>query len=82
MTHICVINLTIIGSNNGLLLSRHQAIIRTNAGILLIEPLGINFNEILIEIHTFLIQEKASENIVCVKVEILSWVSATNAILG
>ena len=29
------------------------AIIRTNDGILLIEPLGINFNEILIGIQTF-----------------------------
>ena len=45
--------LTIIGSDNGLLPGRHQAIIWTNAGILLIGPLGTNFSEILIEIHTF-----------------------------
>ena len=32
---------------------RHQAIIWTNAGILLIGLLGTNFSEILIEIHTF-----------------------------
>ena len=32
---------------------RCQAIIWTNAGILLIGPLGTNFNEILIEINTF-----------------------------
>ena len=32
---------------------RRQAIIWTNAGILLIEPLGTNFNEILIGIQTF-----------------------------
>ena len=51
MTHICVSELTIIGSDNGLLPSRHQAIIWTNAGILLIGPLGTNFNEILIEIY-------------------------------
>ena len=38
---------------NGLSPNRRQAIIWTNAGILLIEPLGTNFNEILIEIHTF-----------------------------
>ena len=31
---------------------RRQAIIWTNAGILLIRPLGTKFNEILIEIHT------------------------------
>ena len=52
VTHICVDNLTIIGSDNGLSPGRHQAIIWTNAGILLIEPLGTNFSEILIEIHT------------------------------
>ena len=53
VTHICVRNLTTIGSDNGLSPGRRQAIIRTNAGILLIEPLGTNFNEILIEIHVF-----------------------------
>ena len=53
VTHICVNNLTIIGSDIGLSPGRRQAIIWTNAGILLIGPLGTNFNEILIEIHTF-----------------------------
>ena len=53
VTHICVGNLTIIGSDNGLSPSRHQAIIWTNAGILLIRSIGTNFNEILIEIHIF-----------------------------
>ena len=53
VTHICVSDLTSIGSDNGLSPGRRQAIIRTNAGILLIGPLGRNFNEILIEIHTF-----------------------------
>ena len=51
--HICVGNLTIIGSDNGLLPSGRQAIIWTNAGILLIEPLRTNFSEILTEIQTF-----------------------------
>ena len=53
MTHICVNKLTIIGSDNGLSPGRRQAIIWTNAGILLIEPLGTNFSEILIENQTF-----------------------------
>ena len=53
MTHICVSKLTIIGSDNGLSPDRRQAIILTNAGILLIGPLGTNFSEILIEILTF-----------------------------
>ena len=54
VTHICVSNLTIIGSDNGLSPDRRQAIIWTNAGILLIGPLGISFNENLIGIQTFL----------------------------
>ena len=37
-THICVSELTIIGSDNGLSPERRQAIIWTNAGILLIGP--------------------------------------------
>ena len=47
-THICVRKLSTIGSDNGLLPDRRQAIIRTNAGILL-----SNFREILIEILIF-----------------------------
>ena len=46
VTRICVSKLTIIGSDNGLSPGRRQAIIRTNAGILLIGPLGTNFSEI------------------------------------
>ena len=53
MTHICISKLTIICSNNGFLPGRRQAIIWTNAGISSIGPLGTNFNEILIKIHTF-----------------------------
>ena len=53
VTHICVSKLTIIGSDNGLLPNRRQAIILTNSGILLIGPLGTNFSEIWIEIQIF-----------------------------
>ena len=53
VTHICVGNLTTIGSDNGLSPDRRQAIIRANVGILLIGLLGTNFSEILIEILTF-----------------------------
>ena len=53
VTHICISKLTIIGSDNGLLPGPCQAIIWTNAGILLIGPLGTNFNETSMEIHTF-----------------------------
>ena len=51
--HIYITKLTIIGSNNGLLPGWHQAIIWTNAGILFIRNLGINFNVKLSEIHIF-----------------------------
>ena len=57
MTHICVRKLTIIGSDNSLSPDRRQAIIWTNAGILLIGPLGTNFSQILIEILTFSIKK-------------------------
>ena len=53
VTHICISELTIIGADNGLSPGRRQAIIWNNVGILSIEPLGTNLNEILIEIETF-----------------------------
>ena len=49
----CVSKLNIIGLDNGLSPGRHQAIIWTNAGILLIWPLRTNFGAMSIEIHTF-----------------------------
>ena len=49
VAHICVSKLTIIDSDDGLSPGRCQAIIWTNAGILLIPTLGTNFNEILSE---------------------------------
>ena len=64
VTHICVSKLTIIASDNGLSPGRRQAIIKTNAGILLIGPLGTNISEILIEIQTFSLK-KMFENVVC-----------------
>ena len=42
VTHICVNKLTVIGSDNGLSPGRRQAIIWTNAGILLIGPFQEN----------------------------------------
>ena len=53
MTHVCVGNLTTIGSDNGLSPGRRQAITWANVGILLIGPIGTNFNKMLFEIHTF-----------------------------
>ena len=57
VTHKCVSELTIIGSDNGLSPARREAIIWTNAAILLIGPLGTNFSEILIGIQTFSFQK-------------------------
>ena len=51
--HICVNKLTIIGSDDGMLPGRLQAIIWTNAGMLLIGNLGTNYSETLSEIHAF-----------------------------
>ena len=53
LMHIYISKLTIIGLDNGLPPGWRQAITWTNAGILLIGPLGTNFSEILIKIHTF-----------------------------
>ena len=53
VAHICVGNLGIIDLGNGLSPGRRQAIIWTNAEILLIGPMGTNFNVSLFEIHAF-----------------------------
>ena len=45
--------LTLIGSDNVLSPGRREAIVGTNAGILLIGTWGTNFREILSEIHIF-----------------------------
>ena len=77
--HICVSKLIIIGSDNGLSPGRCQAIIWTNAGILLIGHLGTNFSEILIEICTFSFKEmylKMSSGKwrpSCLGLNVLSW---------
>ena len=53
VTHIWVGNPTIIGSDNGLSPGRRQAITWTNGVIMSIGPVGTNFSDILISIHTF-----------------------------
>ena len=62
-THICVSNITIIDSDNGLLLDRRQAIIWTTAELLIIGTLGTNLSENSIQI--IFIQEKAFKSVVC-----------------
>ena len=59
--HVCVSKLSIISSDDGLSPSRRQAIIWTNAGLLLIGPkLQWNLNQI----SYIFIQENAFENVV------------------
>ena len=51
--HICVSNLTtIVGSDNDSAPGRSQAIMWSNIAVVVIEPLGTDFNEIVIKIHT------------------------------
>ena len=70
----CISKIIIIGSDNGLPPGQRQAIIWTNAGILLIWPLGINFNEINFNRNQYIfIQENAFENVVCCVASISSW---------
>ena len=70
--HICVNEVTIIGSDNGLSPGQHQAIIWTNAGILLIWPVGTNFSEISKFLYLY------SENAVCKMSAILSGLQCVN----
>ena len=53
MTGLCDSKLTTIGSDDGFPPSWYQAIIPTNAGILLIVHFITNLIKILTEIHTF-----------------------------
>ena len=71
--HICSSKRTIIGSNDGLLPGQRQAIILTNARMLLIQILGTDFNEILSEIQIFSFTKMhAFENVICEMAAILS----------
>ena len=67
--HICVSKLTIIGSDNGLSPGRRQAIIWTNAGILLIGPNKPQWN--LNRDSNIFIQENAFIKVVCEMAAIL-----------
>ena len=71
MTHICVGNLTIIVSDNGLSPDRRQAIIWTNAGIKLIEHLGTKIELNIDRISNIFIHENAFKKVVCKMVAIL-----------
>ena len=61
-----------IGSDNGLSPGRCQVIIWTNAEILLIGPLGTNFNEIFNRNSNIFIEQNMFENDICAILSILS----------
>ena len=67
VTHVCVSELNTIGSGNGLSPERHQAIIWTSAGMLLIGPLRA-----LNQSSNIFNHENALENVVCQMASILS----------
>ena len=67
--YICIANLAIIGSDNGLSPGRRQAIIWTNARILSSGPLGTNF-----------IHENGFESVVCEMAAILSRPQCVNSL--
>ena len=76
VTHICVSKLTIIGSDNGLLPGWRQAIISTNARILLIGPLGTKLNQ-----NSYIFaQENAFEIVVWKMMAILSRPQCVNSL--
>ena len=82
MTHICISKLTIIGSDNGLSPVQRQAIIWTNAGILLIKPQGTKFNEILLKMKQFSFRKNVFENVVWKMAAILSRPQCVKSVLS
>ena len=64
VTHICVSKPTIIGSDNGLVPGRRQAISWTNDGLLLIRTSVANISKILSGLHSFF-QDNAFEYVFC-----------------
>ena len=80
-THICISKLTIIGSDNGLSPGRCQAIIWTNAGILLMGPFAFR-NKLQWNLNRnmrIFNQENAFENVVSQLAAIWSWPQCVNA---
>ena len=57
LTRICASKLTNIGSDSGLSPGGRQAIIWTNAGLLLVGTLETDFSGILSKIHKFLFKK-------------------------
>ena len=84
VAHICVGNLTTIGSDNGLSPDRCQAIIWTSDGISLIGSLGTHFSEILVEIEIFSVKKMSSGNCrpFCLGLNVLKYVNKSKTKTG
>ena len=65
MTQLCIGKPTITGSDNGLSPGQCQAIIWTNAGMLLIWPLGNKLQWNVKRNSNIFIEENTFENVVC-----------------
>ena len=81
VTHICVGNLTIIGSDNGFSPGRHQAITWTNVGILIIGPRGTKLQWNANRNSYIFIQENPFENVVWKMAVILARTQCVNSFL-
>ena len=78
VTHICVSDLTSIGSDNGLSPGRRQAIIRTKCWNIVNKTLRNKLQWIFSRNSNIFIQENAFESVVCERAAILSrpqWVN-------
>ena len=76
LTHICIGELTIIGSDDGLSPGWRQATIWTNAEILLIGPIGTNLSGMLIKISSLSMKK------ICLKMSIPSRPQCVNVHCG
>ena len=81
VTHICISRLTITGSDNGLSPGRRQAIIWTNAGILLIGPIRNKLQWKFNRNSNIFIHENAFESVVCEMAAILSRPQCDNGVI-
>ena len=80
--YICIRKVIIIGSDNDLSPGWCQAIIWTNAGILLIEPLGNKLQWNLNQNFYFFIQENAFEHVVWKMATIVSQPQCVNGLIN
>ena len=71
----------IIASDNGLLPVRRQAIIWTNAGLLLIKTLGDKFLWNLNQNTRISIDKNAFENVICKMSAIFCWSQCVNSLV-